>query len=153
MSHVRHVAFLAATAVALGLGVAHAGPDAGPATLPIAGVVRDEQGRPVPAVWIEREGYRPAWGGPPAWRTDVHGRFLALNTAYRSIAVQGASRDAAREQLRLAQDRYRLGSGTALELSDAQNQVQQAEGEYINAVYGYHIAIAALEAAVGRPLR
>jgi outer membrane protein len=88
-----------------------------------------------------------------AVRADVHGRFLALNTAYRSIAVQGASRDAAREQLRLAQDRYRLGSGTALELSDAQNQVQQAEGEYINAVYGYHIAIAALEAAVGRPLR
>ena len=88
-----------------------------------------------------------------AVRADVHGRFLALGTAYRSIAVQGASRDAAREQLRLAQDRYRLGSGTALELSDAQNQVQQAEGEYINAVYGYHIAIAALEAAVGRPLR
>jgi outer membrane protein TolC len=88
-----------------------------------------------------------------AVRADVHGRFLALGTAYRSIAVQGASREAAREQLRLAQDRYRLGSGTALELSDAQNQVQQAEGEYINAVYGYHIAIAALEAAVGRPLR
>ncbi len=88
-----------------------------------------------------------------AVRADVHGRYLALGTAYRSIAVQGASRDAAREQLRLAQDRYRLGSGTALELSDAQNQVQRAEGDYITAVYDYHIAIAALEAAVGRPLR
>jgi outer membrane protein TolC len=88
-----------------------------------------------------------------AVRADVHGRFLALETSYRSIAVQATSREAAREQLRLAQDRYRLGSGTALELSDAQNQVQQAEGEYINAIYGYHIAIAALEAAVGRPLR
>ena len=88
-----------------------------------------------------------------AVRADVHGRYLALGTAFRSIAVQSASRDAAREQLRLAQDRYRLGSGTALELSDAQNQVQRAEGDYITAIYDYHIAIAALEAAVGRPLR
>lgn len=86
-------------------------------------------------------------------RTDVQGRFLALESAYRTIAVQQASREAAREQLRLAQDRYRLGSGTALELSDAQNAIQRAEGDYVNAVYSYHIAIAALEAAVGHPLR
>lgn len=86
-------------------------------------------------------------------RTDVQGRFLALESAYRTIAVQQASREAAREQLRLAQDRYRLGSGTALELSDAQNAIQRAEGDYVNAIYSYHIAIAALEAAVGHPLR
>jgi outer membrane protein TolC len=88
-----------------------------------------------------------------AVRSEVHGRFLALQTAHSSIAVQAASRDAAREGLRLAQDRYRLGSGTALELSDAQTAVQRAEGDYINSVYGYHIALAALEGAVGRPLR
>lgn len=85
--------------------------------------------------------------------TDVQGRYLALESAYRTIAVQQTSREAAREQLRLAQDRYRLGSGTALELSDAQNAIQRAEGDYVNAIYSYHIAIAALEAAVGRPLR
>jgi outer membrane protein len=86
-------------------------------------------------------------------RTDVHSRYLGLETAFRAIGVQGASREAARDQLRLAQDRYRLGAGTALEVSDAQNSVQQAEGDYVNAVYDYHKAIAALEAAVGRPLR
>ena len=86
-------------------------------------------------------------------RTDVHSRYLALQTAYQAIAVQGTSRAAAQDQLRLAQDRYRLGAGTALEVSDAQNAVQQAEGDYVNAVYDYHKAIAALEAAVGRPLR
>jgi outer membrane protein TolC len=86
-------------------------------------------------------------------QADVNSRYLALETAYKSIAMQQVARDAAREQLRLAQDRYRLGSGTSLELSDAQNAVQRAEGDYVNAVYGYHIAIAALEAAVGRPLR
>jgi outer membrane protein TolC len=86
-------------------------------------------------------------------RKTVETDYLQVQTAYSSIAVQQAARDAARDQLRLAQDRYRLGSGTALELSDAQNAVQSAEGAYVNAVYGYHIAVAALEAAVGRPLR
>jgi outer membrane protein len=86
-------------------------------------------------------------------RSDVQARHLGLETAFQAIAVQASSREAARDQLRLAQDRYRLGAGTSLELSDAQNAVQQAEGGYINAVYDYHKARAALEAAVGRSLR
>ena len=86
-------------------------------------------------------------------RSDVHARWLGLQTSYEAIAVQAANREAARDQLRLAQDRYRLGAGTSLEVSDAQNAVQRAEGDYVNAVYDYHKAIAALEAAVGRPLR
>jgi outer membrane protein len=83
----------------------------------------------------------------------VQARHLALKAAYEAIAVQAANRVAARDQLRLAQDRYRLGAGTSLEVSDAQNAVQQAEADYVNAVYFYHKAVVALEAAVGRPLR
>jgi outer membrane protein len=86
-------------------------------------------------------------------RTDVQARHFALETAYQAIGVQSANRDAARDQLRLAQDRYRLGAGTALEVSDAQNAVQRAEGDYVNSVYSYHKAMAALEASVGRSLR
>jgi outer membrane protein len=86
-------------------------------------------------------------------RSDVHARYLGLQTSYQAIGVQSANREAARDQLRLAQDRYRLGAGTSLEVSDAQNAVQRAEGDYVNAIYDYHKAIAALEAAVGRPLR
>lgn len=86
-------------------------------------------------------------------RTDVHQRLLAVRTAYRASVVQEQSRTAARDQLRLAQDRYRLGSGTSLELSDAQTAVTRAESDYVNSVYDYHKAVAALEAAVGRPLR
>ena len=86
-------------------------------------------------------------------RTDVQARYLGIQTAYQAISVQAANRESARDQLRLAQDRYRLGAGTSLEASDAQNAVQQAEGEHVNAIYDYHKAVAALEAAVGRPLR
>jgi outer membrane protein TolC len=86
-------------------------------------------------------------------RANVHARYLALQTSYRAIGIQEYSRTAAREQLRLAQDRYRVGLGTALDVTDAQNAVQRAEGDYVNAVYEYHRATAALEAAVGRSLR
>jgi outer membrane protein len=86
-------------------------------------------------------------------RSDVHARMLGLETSYKAIAVQAANREAARDQLHLAQERYRLGAGTSLEVSDAQNAVQRAEGDYVNTVYDYHKAVAALEAAVGRPLR
>lgn len=85
--------------------------------------------------------------------TDVAGRYLGVQNNYRAIQVQEQSRAAAREQLRLAQDRYRLGAGSSLEVSDAQNAVTRAEGDYVNAVYEYHKAVAALELAVGRPLR
>ncbi|MFZ5625569.1 MAG: TolC family protein [Gemmatimonadota bacterium] len=86
-------------------------------------------------------------------RTSVEQRYYQIEIAYRAIEVQEKNRQAAAEQLRLAQERYRVGSGTALDIIDAQNSVQRAEGDYISAVYGYHRAIAALEEAVGRPLR
>jgi outer membrane protein len=86
-------------------------------------------------------------------RSEVHARYLGMQTSYQAIAVQENNRGSARDQLRLAQDRYRLGAGTSLEVSDAQNAVSRAEGDYVNAVYDYHKAVAALEAAVGRPLR
>ncbi|HEX5387947.1 MAG TPA: TolC family protein [Gemmatimonadales bacterium] len=88
-----------------------------------------------------------------AVRASVHARFLGLTTAYKTIGVQEVGRAAARDQLRLAQDRYRVGLGTALEVTDAQSAVERSEADYVTAVYDYHRAFAALEAAVGRPLR
>lgn len=86
-------------------------------------------------------------------RTTVSAAFYALRTAYESTGIQESNRVAAGEQLRLATERYRVGSGTFFELLDAQLAAQQAEADYISAVYTYHRAIASLEAAVGRPLR
>ena len=86
-------------------------------------------------------------------RTNVESRYLELNTSWRAIGVQIKNKQAAADRLRLAQDRYRLGSGTALELTDAQNAVTRAAGDYNSAVFAYHRAFTALEAAVGRRLR
>jgi outer membrane protein TolC len=83
----------------------------------------------------------------------LQARLAGVRTAFEAARIQDVNRTAAREQLQLAQDRYRLGSGTALEVADAQNAVTRAEVDYVSAVYDYHLAVVALEASVGRPLR
>lgn len=84
---------------------------------------------------------------------NLQSRLVEVRTSYRSAVIQDTNRTAAREQLRLAQEKYRIGSGSALEVADAQNAVTQAEATYVQALYGYHLAVVGLEAAVGRPLR
>jgi outer membrane protein len=86
-------------------------------------------------------------------RTNVSQAYYGLIAAYQAIGIQETNRVAGQEQLRLATERYRVGSGTFFELLDAQVAEQRAEADYINAIYAYHRAIATLEAAVGRPLR
>ena len=86
-------------------------------------------------------------------RTEVSQSYYALLAAYEAIRIQESNQVAAREQLKLAQERYRVGSGTFIELLDAQVAALMAEADYINAVYAYHQSIATLEAAVGRRLR
>jgi outer membrane protein len=88
-----------------------------------------------------------------AVQTEVSQAFLTLQTAFRTIGLQDTNRSAAREQLQLATERYRVGSGTFFELLDAQVAGLRAESDYVNAIYDYHKALAALEAAVGRRLR
>ena len=86
-------------------------------------------------------------------QTDVNQAYLTLQTAYRAVGLQDTNRVAGQEQLTLATERYRVGSGTFFDLLDAQVQALRAESDYVNATYDYHKAVAALEAAVGRRLR
>lgn len=88
-----------------------------------------------------------------AVQTDVSQAFLTLQTAYRTVGLQDTNVSAAREQLQLATERYRVGSGTFFELLDAQVASLRAESDAVNATYDYHKALALLEAAVGRSLR
>jgi len=88
-----------------------------------------------------------------AVQTEVSQAFLTLQTAFRTIGLQDTNRSAASEQLQLATQRYRVGSGTFFELLDAQVAALRAESDYVNANYDYHKALSALEAAVGRSLR
>ncbi|MBA2291259.1 MAG: TolC family protein [Gemmatimonadales bacterium] len=84
---------------------------------------------------------------------QVHYGVLGVRTAWQATLIQETNRAAALSQLQLAQDRYRLGLGSFLEVADAQQAVTQAEADRVTAIYDYHLAAVALEAAVGRPLR
>jgi outer membrane protein len=86
-------------------------------------------------------------------RATVATSYLALQTAYRSVAIEERNVAAAREQLELARERYRLGAGSILELTQAQATNARAEQAHLVALYSFHENLAALEAAVGRPLR
>lgn len=83
----------------------------------------------------------------------VTSAYLTVQAQAQQVALQEQTATQARETLRLAQERYRVGLAAFLDVSDARSQYEQAESDRINAVYDYHKAFAALEAAVGRPLR
>jgi len=53
----------------------------------------------------------------------------------------------------LAQERYRLGGATFLELGEAETVKAQADRDRIAAIFAYHDALANMEALVGTPLR
>ncbi len=86
-------------------------------------------------------------------RADVTEAVRNLETAYRTVLLQRENTDQAREELRLARERYRLGAGTFLELLDSQTLAAQAEVDRIEAVFAFHQALTQLEAAVGHPIR
>jgi outer membrane protein len=86
-------------------------------------------------------------------RATVATSFVALQTAYRSVGLEERTAAVAAEQLELAQERYRLGAGSILELTQAQATKARADQAHLGAVYAFHENLAALEAAVGRKLR
>jgi outer membrane protein len=73
--------------------------------------------------------------------------------AYRTAQLQARVRDTAMDELRLAQEQYRSGLATSVEVTDAQTNLSEAERAEIAAVHDYHQSLAALEALVGTPLR
>jgi outer membrane protein len=84
---------------------------------------------------------------------DVTAAFLSLTTSQQTVALQEQNVATARTVLALAQERYRVGAISLVELVQARGDFEKAETDRINAVYDVQRAFTALEAAVGRPLR
>ena len=79
--------------------------------------------------------------------------YLNVQTAVRTIELQQVNAQRAREQLAFAEERYRVGAATFLDVTNARSTFEQAQIDHLNAIYDYHRQFAALESAVGRPLR
>ncbi|MDZ7262848.1 MAG: TolC family protein [candidate division KSB1 bacterium] len=80
---------------------------------------------------------------------EVKQAFLSLQ-AYKEIAeLNEENLKSAEEDLRLAQERYRVGAGTLLEVIDAQVALTSARSQLVSAKYNAKVAQAQLEAAMG----
>ena len=84
---------------------------------------------------------------------DVTSAYVTLVADYRAVKLQETNSLRALEALQLAQERYRVGLNSLVDLQAARADYQQAESDRIDAIYEYHRQHAALESAVGRPLR
>ena len=84
---------------------------------------------------------------------DITAAYLTLTEAGQTAAIQVQNSAKARLELKFAQDRYRSGSVTLVDVTTARAAYERAESDRINAIFSYHKAFAALESAVGRPLR
>ena len=88
-----------------------------------------------------------------ALTADVTAAYLTVTTAEKTVALQEQNAAKARQELKLVQDRYKIGATTFVDLTEARATYERAESERINAIYDYHKAFAILESAVGHPLR
>jgi outer membrane protein len=85
--------------------------------------------------------------------TDVTTAYLNLVTARKTVDLQETNARQATEALAFAEESYKVGAKTFLDVTTARGTYQKALVDRINAIYEYHKAFAALEGAVGRPLR
>ncbi|MFY9682129.1 MAG: TolC family protein [Candidatus Sulfotelmatobacter sp.] len=80
---------------------------------------------------------------------DVRTAWLATNTAFQRQDVTAELSKEADLGLSLAQERYHLGLGSIVELSQAQLQQTDAAIGYVNAQYQYRLSLSTLNFEIG----
>jgi outer membrane protein len=85
--------------------------------------------------------------------TDVTQAYLNLATAARTVELQTTIANKAAEDLALNEASFRVGAKTFLDVSTSRATYEKTQIDRVNSIYQYHWAFAALENAVGRPLR
>jgi outer membrane protein len=79
-------------------------------------------------------------------------QLAALTTSFEQINIAQANVAAATEDLRVQNERYRVGAATILDLLTSQAALTQAEVNLVQSRFNYLIARAQVEAVVGRTL-
>jgi outer membrane protein TolC len=79
-------------------------------------------------------------------------QIAALATAFEQMSIARDNLAAATEDLRVQNERYRVGAATILDLLTSQTALTQAEVNVVQTRFNYLIARAQVEAVVGRTL-
>lgn len=85
--------------------------------------------------------------------TDVTQAYLTLINDAKAVELQTQVAAKAAEDLALNEASFRVGAKTFLDVTTARGTYEKAQIDRVNSIYEYHKAFAALENAVGRPLR
>lgn len=83
-------------------------------------------------------------------RTAVHSIILQMQQARKRVEAQTKTVEQAEKGYRIATTRFTSGSGTQLEVNDAQLALTQAQVNRIQAVYDYLVASADFDQLLGR---
>jgi outer membrane protein len=83
---------------------------------------------------------------------DVTAAYSAFVTARAALDLEREAVLVARENFRVQDTRYRAGASTILDLLEAQDQLTTAEAAVVTADYAARLAVAGLEAILGRRL-
>jgi outer membrane protein TolC len=83
-------------------------------------------------------------------RLEVTSRLLDVRTARAALAVTARNLEAARENVKVAKDRYREGVIPSTELLDAETNLLRAGLDQTSAATQVRVALATLDRAVGR---
>jgi outer membrane protein len=84
---------------------------------------------------------------------DVQSAHVTLIADFQALRLQESNSVAAREALQLAEERYRVGLNSLVDLQQSRSAYETAEAGRIDAIFEFHRAFATLESAVGRSLR
>jgi outer membrane protein len=87
-----------------------------------------------------------------AVQAELTQRLAELDAARSKIDITQTSVAAATEDLRVQQERYRLGVATIVDVLTSQEALDQAEVDVVNARFDYLRARAQIEALIGRSL-
>jgi outer membrane protein TolC len=85
-------------------------------------------------------------------RRDVTSAFDTYQTSRAAVRLAGIGVQVGRENYRMQEMRYRAGASTILDLLDAQVSLAEAEADLVEARYETRLALARLEAMLGRRL-
>jgi outer membrane protein len=87
-----------------------------------------------------------------AVQAELTARLAELDAGRAKIEITQTSVAAATEDLRVQQERYRLGASTIVDVLTSQEALNQAEVDVVNARFDYLRSKAQLEALIGRNL-
>lgn len=85
-------------------------------------------------------------------RRDVTSAYDTYQTSRAAVELAGVGVQVGRENYRMQEMRYRAGASTILDLLDAQVNLAEAEADLVQSRYETRLALARLEAILGRRL-